>query len=216
MRPWSYSRLGTWESCPAQYWHYYVDRTPCKPRESAGASRGTLLHEQAELYLNGDILIYPPEFQGVSAHCMGLKAKKAIPEQKLAVNENWEPVDYDSKDVYLRAIIDVIWKEGTIVGVEDWKSGRQYPEHPDQIATYVAIAAAHHPDATEYRGRLIYIDQGIVTPPKITAADRIKPIRMLMDGRIKNAEADAEWPTRSGSHCRWCDYSKANDGPCRY
>jgi len=80
----------------------------------------------------------------------------------------------------------------------------------------VAVAAAHHPEATEYRTRLIYIDQGVVTPVKVTLPARLKPIRMMIDGEIKNAESDEIYPTRSGPHCKWCDYSKKYGGPCSF
>lgn len=216
MRPWSYSRLGTWEECPKQYWYGYIERIKGSRPENPAASRGTILHDQAEAYLKDELKIYPPEFQKVAGHTMMLKTKKAIPERKLAVTDKWEPCGYDAPEAYFRARIDVILPEGTIIGVEDWKTGQAYEDHPDQINTYVAVAAAHYPEATEFRGRLIYIDQGYVTPPKITAMASVKPIRMMLDGRIKNAEDDTIWPTRSGRHCKYCDYSSRHGGPCPF
>lgn len=216
MRPWSYSRLKTWEECPKQYFYSYKERLPGHREASPASERGSQLHEKAELYLKGELQLYPPEFQKVSAHTMLLKAKNARPEVKLAVREDWSPCSFDDEDVYLRAIIDVLYEEDGVVHVQDWKTGQQYASHPDQLSTYVAIAAAHHAEATEYRARLIYIDQGVVTPPVTTPADRVKPIRMILDGRVKNAETDEIYPTRAGSHCRWCDYSSRHGGPCQF
>lgn len=216
MRPWSYSRLKTWEECPKSYFYTYVERLEGSREAGPAATRGTELHKQGELYLLGELKVYPPEFQKVAAHTMMLKAKNATPEQKLAVNDKWEPRNFDDPDVYLRAIIDIIYKEDGVVHVQDWKTGKIYDTHVDQLATYVAIAAAHHPDATEYRSRAVYIDQGIVAKPVHTPADRVKPLRIMLDGRIKNAEDDTIYPTRSGSQCRWCDYSKRHGGPCSF
>jgi hypothetical protein len=219
MRPWSYSRLGTYEDCPKQYWYKYVEGMPGFRPSSPAASRGTLLHSKAEAYLKDEIKIYPPEFQKVSSHTMMLKHIKATPEQKLAVTDTWEPCDYDAPEAYFRAIIDIVYPtlECKVINVEDWKTGQAYPEHAEQLRNYTAVAAAHYPDAEEYHTRLIYIDQGIVTKPIVTTKERVKPIRLMMDGRIKNAEEDAIWPTTpSVSACRWCDYARKHGGPCAF
>lgn len=216
MRPWSYSRLKTWEDCPKSYFYSYVEKVPSSREVGPAASRGTELHAKAEAYLKDELKIYPPEFQGVAGHTMLLKSKKAIPEQKLAVAEDWSPREWTDDDVYARGIIDVIYVDDGVVHVQDWKTGQIYDTHPDQLATYVALAAAHYPDATEFRARAIYIDQGVISKPVSTRSDRVKPIRMLLDGRIKNAEADEIFPTRAGSACKWCDYSKKYGGPCAF
>ena len=216
MRPWSYSRLSTYSECPRQYQYSYVDRLPGFRPQSPAASRGSELHSKAESYLIGDLKIYPPEFQRVSAHAMLLKAKGAKAEQKLAVTSTWEPCEYDSPDTYFRSIIDVLYSDEDVLHIQDWKTGQQYESHPVQMETYVAIAAAHFPQAKHYATRLIYIDQGIVTPTKVTPPERLKPIRMLLDGRIKIAEEDTIYPTKAGPGCRWCNYSKRHGGPCSH
>jgi CRISPR/Cas system-associated exonuclease Cas4 (RecB family) len=217
MRPWSHSRLSTYETCPKQYQYNYIERLPGFRPESPAASRGTAIHERAQLYLEGKLMMYPHEFQRVSAHLMTLKAKKAMAEKKLAVRVDWSPCEYDDSETYFRAIIDVIYVDepSKVCGVEDHKTGQIYDYHEGQLSNYVAVAAAHFPDY-EYHSRLIYVDQGIVTKPKITPANRVKPIRIMMDGRIKLAEEDTIFPTKPGSHCKWCDYSQRYGGPCRF
>jgi hypothetical protein len=82
---------------------------------------------------------------------------------------------------------------------------------------YTALAASHYPTAASYITTLVYIDQGLVTKPKITAPERVRPIRLLLDGRIRNAETDTIFPVNPAeSKCKWCDYSKRYGGPCRY
>ena len=215
-RPWSYSRLGTYEDCPAQYNYNYREQLPSFRPSSPAASRGTDIHALAEQYLLGTISMYPPELQKVAAHAMLLKAKKATPEQKLAVREDWTPCDYDDSDTYLRAIIDILYVDADVLHIQDWKTGQIYDKHTGQLETYVAIAAAHHPEATEYRARAVYIDQGVVSTPKVTKPEKLKPIRLMIDGRIKNAEADTTFLVKPGQACRWCNYSKKWGGPCAH
>jgi PD-(D/E)XK nuclease superfamily len=217
MRPWSYSRLSSYEGCPRRYHYNYVLKTPSSRPPSPAASRGTLIHEKAEKYLRGEVPMYPPELQKVSSHAMRLKAKGALPEQKLAIDDKWAPCDYDAPEVMLRAIIDVIYPEDDAVHVQDWKTGQAYPTHASQIEQYAVVAAAHYPDAKRFHTCLIYIDQGIITPPRIVHRERVIPIRQLIDARIANAEADTEYKAKpSAKGCLWCDYSKRYGGPCTY
>ena len=216
MRPWSYSRLSTWETCPKQYWYSYVEKLPGFRPPSPAADRGSELHDKADKYLKGELKLYPHEFQKVSAHLMDLKAKGVESEKKLAVKEDWSPCDYSDKETYFRAIIDVVYQEGKICNIEDHKTGQIYDSHAVQLSDYVAVVAAHYPEAEEYRTRLIYVDQGMVTKPKVTTADRVHPIRLMLHGRIDNAENDTIFPTRAGSQCKWCDYSSRYGGPCAF
>ena len=185
--------------------------------ESPSANRGSDLHDKADRYLKGELHMYPPEFQRVSTHLMSLKAKHALSEQELAVKEDWSPCDYEDKDTYFRAIIDVLCinEAEKYVDVEDHKSGQVYDSHKVQLSDYVAIVAAHYPDY-EYRTRLIYIDQGLVTPPKVIEPRQVKPIRIMLAGRIQLAEEDTIWPVKPGTHCKWCDYSVRYGGPCAH
>jgi hypothetical protein len=217
MRPWSYSRLSSYDSCPRKYFFHYVEKRPSSRPPSPAADRGSAIHEKAEKYLKGELAIYPPELQKVAQHAMTLRAKKASSEQKLAVNANWEPCDYESPDVLMRAIIDVLYSDDKVVHIQDWKTGQAYPAHAVQMENYVAVAAAHHPDAERFHTCLIYIDQGIVTPARVVHRERVIPIRQLIDARIKNAEEDKEYPARpSVDSCRWCDFSRRHGGPCAY
>jgi hypothetical protein len=216
MRPWSHSRLSTYEDCPKQYWYSYVENLPGFRPESPAAMRGSGIHDRAEQYLLGKISMYPPELQKVSSHAMSLKRFKAQPEVHLGVTEKWEPCDYRDPKAYLRGIIDILFEDTDGVHVEDWKTGQVYNSHAGQMETYTAIVAAHYPTAPSYITRLVYIDQGLVTAPKRIEQDRVKPIRLLLDGRIGNAEEDTIFPVKPGAICKWCDYSKRYGGPCVY
>jgi len=213
MRPWSYSRLKCYETCPKQYSYKYVEKLAGSRPSSPAATRGSEIHEKAEKYLLDELHIYPPELQKVAGHAMKIKALKAKPEAKLAVREDWSPCEYEAADVYLRAIIDILIPGEEQVHIQDWKTGKEYPEHKDQMTLYANIAAAHYP-AKEYITQLVYIDQGFVTSPKATPTERIKGTRIMLDGRIKIAEKDEILPAKPNAMCKWCEYSQRHGGPC--
>jgi hypothetical protein len=182
---------------------------------SPAAQRGTGIHSEGENYLLNKTFICPPSYQKVSGHLMGLKARKAIPEMKMAVNEKWEPVDYKASDAYFRGIVDVHYIHEETLHVEDFKTGQIYSSHPAQMEVYTALAVAEYPEVKYITTRLVYVDQGIVTPPKTVEVSRVKPIRMLMDGRIKIAEEETIFPaTPSADACRFCGYKAKDGGPC--
>jgi len=215
-RPWSYSRKGTYTDCPKQYWYKYVERLPGFRPASTAANRGQTIHAAAEDYLKAGVM-YPKELQKVAGHAMAIKGRKAIPELKYAVTETWEACDYEAPEAYFRGIIDITYEsdEGKTLHIEDWKTGQVYPEHAKQLEEYVALAAPQWPLAEEYATRLIYIDQGVVTPIKKYAKEKLKPIRIMMDAVIQSAESDTIFPeTPSTSACRWCDYHAKHGGPC--
>jgi len=217
MRPWSYSRLSCYETCPKQFWYSYVENMPSFRPDSPAASRGKNIHLEGENYLLGKLHIYPPSYQKVASHLMGLKSKHAMPEMKMAANDKWEAVDWKDESAYFRGIIDVHYEddEGKTVAVEDFKTGQIYPEHTQQMEDYVALVASHYPEAEKFVTRLIYVDQGVITPPKVTEKARLKPIRLMLDGRINIAEEDTIFPTKPNARqCGWCDYSRKYGGPC--
>jgi hypothetical protein len=219
MRPWSYSRKSTYEDCPKQFWFSYVEGIPSFRPPSPAASRGTDIHQKAEDYLNGKMAIYPKELQKVAGHAMKLKSLGAKPEGKTCVNQKWEIVEWDDPLGYYRGVLDVMYtqNDGKDVHIEDWKTGQIYDSHPKQMEEYVSIGAAIYPKAERYITRLIYIDQGIVTPEKITLAERIRPIRLLLDAGIENAETDTIFEERPApKKCDWCNYAKKYGGPCKY
>lgn len=213
MRPWSYSRLSTWEECPKQYWYSYVEKVESTRPRSPAADRGSDIHNKAEKYLGGELDVYPFELQKVAGHTLNLKLKGAKPEVKLAAKVDWTPCDFKDSEAYYRAIIDILYVENEVCHIQDWKTGREYDSHKVQLEDYVAVVAANV-EAKEYQTRLVYIDQGFVSKPVIHAADRIKPIRIMLDGRIKLAEEDTIYPVRVSPKCQWCDYSARHGGPC--
>ncbi len=240
MRPWSFSRLNTAEECLAQYNYQYRERLPPSRPSSPAANRGILIHEKADLYLKNKLPIYPAELQKVAGHAMLLKRLGALGEQKYAVNEKWEPLDFNEKDAMLRGIVDVVHvskeipipepvplntvrestpadtAERTIVGIEDWKSGQVYPDHPKQLELYVGLVAPFFPEADEFRTRLIYTDQAVVTPIRVVSKARAEGIKTMLDGRIKKIEEVKTYPVSPGPHCRFCNYSKRFGGPCAH
>lgn len=216
MRPWSYSRLTTYEECPAQYRYCYVEKLPGIEKDpSTGAGRGTRVHKSAEDFLTGAASTFDRELSQQSTLLHALKARGAIPEKRIGVADDWSDVGYDSPTVMLRGSQDVYIIENKEVTVYDWKTGKVYDSHKDQMDFYAVLASCIAPEAERIITKLVYVDLGITTP-KEYPADHIPPLKVLLKTRIQNAEADTILPVRPGPHCTWCDYSKRKGGPCKH
>ena len=56
---WSYSRLGTYESCPKKAYYRYIEKIP--EEQHPAAERGIKIHGLAEQYIKGELEEMPKE-----------------------------------------------------------------------------------------------------------------------------------------------------------
>ena len=56
---WSYSKLGTYESCPKKAYYRYIEKLP--EEKHPAAERGIKIHNLAEQYITGEIKEIPRE-----------------------------------------------------------------------------------------------------------------------------------------------------------
>lgn len=208
--PWSISKLGMYERCPASAKFRHIERLP-SPRGEA-AQRGTDIHGSIENFLVGKQKFVHP---AVTSYLdVFLKVKRSDPdvEKKLAVNREWKPMSWDK--CWGRGVIDAITDEKrTLIGWE-WKSGKVWEDHQDQRRMYAIMLEAHWPDFDLYEVRTIYLDQRKRVKFKGTH-ENMKKHRQDFETRIQIMELDKDYSPRPGFYCRWCSYSRFNGGPCR-
>lgn len=209
---WSYSKLSLYEKCPAQYRYRYIMKMPTQ--KGAAASRGTEIHQSIENYLLGKA---GPEglhesVQKYAELFAGIKAVKPFIERKFALDESWEPTEWDGG--YLRLAIDSYYlkpKEGVI---QEWKSGKEYDDHEEQRKLYGTVVLLSHPELKRAEVKTIYTDLGKAV--KVTfEQDHVPDIIEEFDRRVGFMRYDDEMAPRPGWYCRFCDFSRMKDGPCR-
>ena len=79
---WSYSRLGTYESCPKKAFYKYIEQLPEK--QHPAAERGTRIHQLAEDYIVGSIKEMPKELRLFKEAFEKIKAAAAEGIQSLS------------------------------------------------------------------------------------------------------------------------------------
>ena len=79
-------------------------------------------------------------------------------EARLAVNRNWEPVDYFAKDVWGRGRADLVIINETTAYIGDWKSGN-VRENPGEIKMHAALLAMKYPQIETFKGQYLWLKE---------------------------------------------------------
>lgn len=209
----SYSSISTYKECPREYYYSYVLKLPSPP--SAPMMRGTRLHKLCEDYMADPSGISPVPYDvkkiGLKLH--HFRTLGATPEVVWLVDENWEPTK-DQAKARVKAIVDVHYYRDNVLYCYDYKSGRQYPSHYDQLNLYGVLGLIQYPDARRVETGAIYIDSGITAATDSMLREMLEHSRKRWDGDIVRMERDTRLDPTPGDHCKRCTYSKYNGGPC--
>jgi PD-(D/E)XK nuclease superfamily len=214
MTTWSLSRLKTYEQCPAKYKYQHIDRL-AMPKHPA-AERGIAIHKDLEMFLTGAAPSLPANLSMYHGWLENLKPKKVFTEHRVGLRADWTPTEFDAPDVWLRSVLDLkVLGDDNTAHVYDWKTGKIYPDHVDQKTLYSATTFAEHPDLYQVTAIHVYVDLGKNTQ-QIFHRDQATALRQGWDSRVKPLLAETNWIPNPSYSCRWCPYSRAQGGPCRF
>jgi len=211
---WSYSMLMCWEKCAAQY--NYRFNLHMKEEVTGAAMRGTHHHGRIEAYLKGEPGPLLPSFQPAFTLLDRLKDGKVSVEQKIGLNDKWEPVPWG--EAWYRCVLDAVEapEDGTLP-VWEWKTGRHWPEHEDQRLLYGLAGLSVFPSDQVAKVQVngYYLDDHTMD---VTVLDReaAKEVKKEFEMRQAIMASDKTYAARPGIYCRWCAYARSKGGPCRF
>lgn len=122
---WSISRLVSYEQCPRKFWHESVGKTiPFEETDDIRAGKDW--HKGAELFVrNGKALpIYMRHWQPTLQKFRDAPGEKMI-EQQIALNAQWQPVEWYAPDAWLRVKSDLTIVNGKQAVQVDYKTGKR-------------------------------------------------------------------------------------------
>ena len=204
---WSYSRWHTFETCPFKFLGEVIEghREP----QSEAQIRGDRMHKEIEAYI-----MQPPEGQlpvplSVITHFDDLvRGVRALPrkmaEFQISFTKTWNSTGWMSANVWMRNKLDVfaLYADDT-AEVIDWKSGKQYDEHKDQLETYGLVALMWKRTISYVRTRMAYLDTGEETVYEFTRDD-LDALKAKWTDRANQMLGATEFPARPNSLCRFC------------
>jgi len=150
--PWSHSALSDFLNCPKAYYHKRIAKDVVDPPNEAG-QWGDYVHKEFEKYLNAWMplkTVHHPLPDDLEHYREYLNAIAALPgkmyvECKYAITTQLLPCDFFAKDVWCRAILDVIHINGESASVIDHKTGKR-KVNARQLKLSALMVFLHHPD----------------------------------------------------------------------
>lgn len=200
MKAWTFSHLEAFQTCARQFYEVKVARNYRDTRNEA-AVWGDEVHKALE-YRVRDGTPLPQgmtQWESMAGKVAALPGVKKM-ENKLALDENFQPTDWDS--AWTRGIIDVDITHGVVGVVFDWKTGRR--KITDQLKLYAAYKLAHDPELTKVTTGFVWlkdrkIDKEVVTREEVPAIwQKFLPVVR----RLERAHEKGAWPPTPNGLCR--------------
>ena len=168
MKPfaWSFSRLNSFLTCPRSFSEITVYKR-VKYVQGPEAKWGERAHKHCENYVNGqplhtDMLAYADQIN-TAIRSTGYRGVGPISaEYQAALNGKFLPVDWFAKDVWNRAVLDVLRIEGSEAWVIDWKMGKVKPDLK-QLKLFALMVFYHFPQVTIVNTRYEWLQFGVTT-----------------------------------------------------
>lgn len=229
---WSFSQWETYNACPAKWRFKSVLKLPGLPTGPA-AARGLDMHDRVERYIKGeievkDLLAGSPEARFGSkkaavidpAYLPVINEFKDHPngdrytEHRLGFDNEWYLSGGVSKTAWCIGVLDAARVDG-VVYIAEWKSGQPKETHVDQRKLY-ALFGLRRWITEEVRVTTYYLE-GTAEPQRLVVkASAEQKLKDLWNQRVIQMQTDEICAPKPGEHCRWCDYSARNGGPCKF
>jgi CRISPR/Cas system-associated exonuclease Cas4 (RecB family) len=212
--------MATFNKCPAKFKFNYIDKVKVEFIVSPAMERGTEIHNSLEAFMNGHSEhLHPDIHEHYGQFFFSLRETYTCqPEYKWGIDEDLAPCGYDHPDVMVRGFMDLRFvPEDERVQVFEYKTGKIYPEHTQQQWLYGVVTLLELPDQDGVDVTAVYLDQKqnkkIYYPASMMFEYRPALLREIET--IENTPLEEFIPKPQWS-CKWCQFSKANRGPCQF
>ena len=224
---WSFSRYSLYRSCPAKAMYKFILKLPDPGSEAM--QRGDTIHKLAEAHVKGEIKNLPAELTLFKEEFTALKKQKVkFIEESWTFKSDWSQTTWnDWNGAWLRVKLDVAYHnlEHNVLVPIDYKTGKyrdnKNEEYAEQLQLYALAGLKRFPDIDAVVPYLWYLDEGIIypNPPEddvVYERKDEKYLTKLWEGKVKKMLTDTTFKPTPGDACRFCPYSAAKNGPCRY
>lgn len=239
---WSYSRLRDWKKCGRYAFFKHVKRM--KEPGNRAMERGGAIHTMAEVYVQAPKTPrkIPSELETFAVEFKDLRKFKAQCESEWAFTETWAPTGWFDEDCWLRVKMDVHYLDAktNILHVRDHKTGKvaDSMSFVAQEELYALAGLLQYPDCEGVNVMMWYLDAGVigstghgqeakrVETPDERAAREAKGALYLRSEEaglkkkwakeVKPMMTDTKFKENPTANCRYCHFSKAKAGPCKY
>jgi hypothetical protein len=218
---WSYSALKVFEECP---YRTYISKVKKIPEPSSpAADRGTLIHEEAEHYVDGtgeftkSLQKFKNDFEELRVLYEDAKVEL---EGEWGFTKDWSPTGWMAPDVWARIKLDaLVHQDETSARVIDYKTGKKFGNeigHAQQCLLYAIATFFRYSDLQFVQTELWYIDHGEKTIKHFTREEAMQFAPGWHKRAVRMTTCEDFSPTPSKDACRWCSYRKGEFPECKW
>jgi hypothetical protein len=213
---WSLTKVKTFQQCGAKYDYRYNQKLP----DVAGpaAQRGTLIHATIAGFIAGtNALEGPLEFYHGFLTALKDTAVPLYTEKKIALRKDWTPVpDGSNETPWFIGYLDLYRELEVNVNYWDWKTGKPYPEHLEDMEVYALAVMAAKPHVEIVTATYAYVDRGQKRERIFSRQAEYEILKEKWGAKVDQMERATTFIPNPQFMCRYCTYSRANGGPCQF
>jgi hypothetical protein len=126
-------------------------------------------------------------------------------EKQFAFTEDLKLTSWFGSDVWVRVIWDVGAKDGNVLHIVDWKTGKPRPDE-DQLELFAASGFTLFPDVTEIHTYFIFLEHNKYTHDVFhkNVEGHIWQKFGEEAELINIAQETGNWEPKPGFHCKYC------------
>lgn len=203
---WSFSVLDMFEVCRKKYWHLKVEKD-VKDSDSQASQDGKFVHEamRARVIDGVPLPIKLRQHEKLAKRFADAKGEKHG-EMQLALNKKFEPRDWFAKDVWVRAILDLLIVRGKTAVLVDWKTGKR-KERYDQLQLSAAVLSRYMPEIEKFVLVFVWLKDGEVSDPVTLTKKEMRNVWTEFLPRVQaitDAIKTTTFPATKSGLCGWC------------
>lgn len=201
----SYSRLSNFEQCPKKFYATSIAKTFKEP-ETDAMNYGKAVHKALELRVTKNLALpsHLSHLEGIVAPLAASPGTKRA-EFQMAINASMEPTGWFEKDVYCRAIADLVVDRGTKAALLDYKTGKKSDDFM-QLKLTGSLYFQHASEVEQITCAFVWTKDKSVTKCVIKR-DEMGDLWSDLSPRIERYQTafrNQDFPPRPGRHCKWC------------
>jgi len=179
--------------------------------------RGIRIHEEAEDFMNEKFVEVPESCAKLEDEFHIIREKGYEAEAAWGFDEDWNPVDFFSKDAFLRMKIDAHgFPDLKTLKTIDFKTGKMRNNYKEQVHLYT-LAGFTIFDVEKAVSELWYLDHGQITPEVDYHLDDYDKMLRLWERKINPMFSDTKFiPTPNYLCNNYCDFASHKGGQCKH
>jgi hypothetical protein len=207
--PWSFSVLDMFENCQKKFYHLKILKD-FKDADSQASQDGKFVHDALFKRVCQDVpLPVPLRYMEAMAARFADTPGEKHGEMKLALNDSFEARGFFAKDVWVRAVVDLlIVRDGHAILV-DWKTGKK-KERFDQLRLSAAVLSRFMPEVESFKLVFVWLKDNEVSIQDVQKHDlrQVWLDFMPRAAKIDEAKKTTTFNANPTPLCGWCPVTK--------